>query len=226
MAKSHKREAVEQLEDVFGPADTKLDSELVPYLSDRAGIGTILQHPLVYSVPHFDRLNFFCNQMLAKKKEKLAKARKTKSWTTFVYLHERPWRINAFMEIETRLTDKQYWTILARLWTDSENIHQNQQFWLDALSSKRPGSFMSADDRRAFAKLPETLTVYRGYVKNQNFDGVSYTLNQERAQWFAARFSTKAGAVRKRTVKKSDVFAYTNDRNEEEIIILPRGEGD
>ena len=58
-----------------------------------------------------------------------------------------------------------------------------------------------------------------GYIKNKNKSGYSYTLNKEKAKWFANRFGNN-GLVETRTINKSDVFAYTNQRGENEIIIL------
>jgi hypothetical protein len=78
---------------------------------------------------------------------------------------------------------------------------------------------MSAEDRKDFKKLPDTFKVYRGYIPGQNKGGYSYTLNKEKAKWFANRFD-RNGKVVERTVNKDDVFAYLNGRNEQEIIIL------
>jgi wyosine [tRNA(Phe)-imidazoG37] synthetase (radical SAM superfamily) len=45
--------------------------------------------------------------------------------------------------------------------------------------------------------------------------------NKEKAEWFAKRFNDN-GKVVSRPVRKSDIFAYTNSRGEEEIIFIGR----
>ena len=79
--------------------------------------------------------------------------------------------------------------------------------------------FMSKEDRKYFDSLPEQVVVYRGYLQGKNKTGFSYTLNKERAEWFANRFSGD-GKVYERTVRKDKIVAYTNRRDEQEVIIL------
>ena len=78
---------------------------------------------------------------------------------------------------------------------------------------------MNEEDRRFLKLLPKEIIIYRGYIKNKNKSGYSYTLNKEKAKWFANRFGNN-GLVETRTINKSDVFDYTNQRGENEIIIL------
>ena len=80
---------------------------------------------------------------------------------------------------------------------------------------------MYEDDLKVFRALPERFAVYRGYEKGKNFEGLSYTLDKDKAEWFSRRFCRAwKGRVRKRIVKKAGVFAYTDARNEKEVIIL------
>ena len=78
---------------------------------------------------------------------------------------------------------------------------------------------MSKKDLNFFNSLENEFIVYRGYTHWEN--GYSYTLDKERAVWFANRFGQN-GKVKEMLVRKEDVFAYTNSREENEIIILKR----
>lgn len=99
-------------------------------------------------------------------------------------------------------------------------IGANLERWTEVLESDRPNRryFMPVSDQRALKLLPQTVTAYRGCTK-ENENGLSYSLSEEKAKWFANRFN-KGGHVIKRVIRKSDIFAYLRGRNEDEIITL------
>jgi hypothetical protein len=115
------------------------------------------------------------------------------------------------------------------MWTDSENIFQNQIFWKVALLSPRPEReyIMREEDRAVFNALPERFTVYRG-CNHLNEGGFSWTLKREVAEWFVG-YNAKFDLVKsklvearviERVVKKSDCIAYFGERKEEEILTI------
>ena len=63
-------------------------------------------------------------------------------------------------------------------------------------------------------------TVYRGIGTESRENGISWTLDKEKATWFARRFSE--GYVIQGTVEKKDILAFFNDRKEKEVISSPR----
>ena len=71
--------------------------------------------------------------------------------------------------------------------------------------------FANEEDKAGLDKLPDKIKVYRGY--NDCPYGFSWTLSKKIAEMFGSN-------IREREVEKKDVFAYLNDRTEEEIIIL------
>lgn len=198
-----------------------LHEDLANYLED-GKMFPMLRHPLIFCVPYFENMNAITNKQFAHKKEQAKKYLKEGNYTGYVWIHERPYRIGAFMEIQDKLSDKEYWETVNSIWTDSENIHQNKRTWKTLLKSSRKckQSFMSDEDLKFFNELPETITVYRGCVEGLNEKGYSYTTEREQAEWFANRFSNGEPKVIELTVKKKDVFAYTNSRSENEIIII------
>ena len=197
--------------------------ELVPYISELENGMQVLRHPLVYSIPHLPALNAQCNMSYKMKKKALDACLTEHNYSQYIWLHERPYRLQAFLEIEDELGCN-YWKLLSDVWVDSENIYQCVDDWCLALSVKKPNqyTFMNKAEYEAFCKLPEHLTIYRGYVKNPA--GLSWTLDKDKAQWFAKRFSSRfgEGRITSKQITKDKVFAYLSRRSEEEIIIKPK----
>lgn len=71
---------------------------------------------------------------------------------------------------------------------------------------------------RYMKNLPDTFVVYRGLQENAQEDGLSWTLSKNVAEWFASRFENH-GEIIKKMVHKTEVIAYFNDRDEEEIVL-------
>lgn len=184
-----------------------------------------IRHPLVYSMFHAPMLNKSCNERLRQKCEALAEAHEAGNWLGYVFLHERPYRLAALLAIADDMDDEAWWTMVACVWTDSENIRQCQDDWDSVLRSDRPGRerMMDDEDREALADMADEIGVYQGCTTDRD-DGWSWTIDQDRAEWFARRFALLEGStpfMRHGRVNKSDVLAYLTNRNEDEIIVAP-----
>jgi hypothetical protein len=181
----------------------------------------VLRHPLVYGVPYILQLNYMYNKQYEHKVEKKKESLEKGEWSTYIWIHERPYRFEAFLDIEHLIeTDKEWWEILSGIWIDSENIWQHLDEWVNLFISRGNSYyFMDENERKAFEELPDEITIYRGHqTKNKN--GLSWTLNEEKAHWFAKRFKA-SGKVERKTIRKTDVIAYLLGRNEQEIIYIP-----
>jgi len=144
----------------------------------------------------------------------------------YLVLIEKPYRMDAFIEIQDRLSDAQYWRNLEFVFSITEYVHENKAKWLELLKSKRRFRqlMMTRKDRKSFEKMPEILTIYRGYQhgKYHHKMGISWTLSKKKATWFAYRRSANGSPkVVVGTCKKTDVLCYTDDRKEQEVIIDP-----
>lgn len=205
----------------------ELDPELQEYLQDDVLLGQILTHPLVYSVPYVDVFNSHLNKLFKRKKEMIKAALEKNNYSDFIHLHERGWRLDAFLEIAEFLRGKEYWELLSNIWVDSENIGQNMSKWIKVLSAEKPykRNFMNSYERKELEKLPETLKVWRGYKPGINSlhpkNGLSWTLDLGIARWFAERYGTD-GKITSRTIIKKEIFALLLRRNEKEVILLNR----
>ena len=204
----------------------ELDDELSMYLERLPSGFLVLRHPLVFSVPHSPAKNALLNYELKTKKKRLSHALKEKDYETFLWTHERPYRCRAFDKIKSKFSDADYWKTLGEIWVDSENIWQDVDLWKKFLSSKRPdrNKIMSEEDLAVFDKLPSNITIYRGQLSGRT-PTFSWTLNEEKAEWFANRYFTKKRSdvnaeVLTKVINKVDVLAYFGGRGEQEIVIL------
>lgn len=213
--------ALERLQEILARRE-ELDPALALYVDNLSPLGyPCLRHPLVYAVPYFDVQNALYNEQYRTKRMALERAREKKDWTLFVFLHECPWRLQAFLEIATELTDSFYWDLLSSLWSDSENIWQNRRYWSMLLRSRRPEQeqFMVPSDREFFSALPEKFLVFRGHQK-KNRRGLSWTLSLATAQFFETRY-WQSGGILSTLVAKDDVIGFIGGRNEWEIVLRP-----
>jgi len=70
---------------------------------------------------------------------------------------------------------------------------------------------------------PGPFTIFRGVAgkgRARRVRGLSWTGSQEKAQWFARRLYLPDPAVFQVTVGIEDVLAYSNEREEQEFIVL------
>ena len=81
---------------------------------------------------------------------------------------------------------------------------------------------MHEEERNAFTALPDRLTIYRGlHIKKSTLRGLLWTLDRQRAEWFANRRAKRRPYLVEAEVLKSDVRAHFLDRGEAEIVVLP-----
>ena len=206
---------------MFGEED--LDPELERYHYESENGWDVIKHPLVFSICHTPHQNKMVNQQLAYKKGAIRKALKEGEWHSYVFLHERPFRVDAFKRIAKRMSDEQYWDLLSECWIDSENIRENPTVWQGLLRSKRPGreNMMSYADRELLVRFPESIEVFQGHTDERD-DGWSWTIDRSKAEWFARRFADFEHAdpvLSFGVAHKKDVIAFLTNRGESEILI-------
>ena len=200
-----------------------LHPDLQPYLFSDDRFGPYLKHPLVFSIPHMEAINPLVNRQYIGKLAAVERATEDGDWELIVSLHERPFRVDAFIEVCGMMTDADYWSTLAWLWRDSENIREFPEAWHGLWASDRPGreQSMSEEEREALAAMPDEITVYQGHTSERD-DGWSWTTELRVAEWFANRFALLEGdtpMVSTGVVSKAEVIAYFTARSESEIVV-------
>jgi|TARA_R110000824_G_scaffold56130_1_gene153931 hypothetical protein len=207
------QKAVEAYKETFGfdTEPVELHPDLEASLVETELFGTMLKHPLVFDAFYVKGMyDKRLNEMLRSRQEAVNKAFVEKEWPSYIFLHERPYRLDAFVDIEEHLGDAEYWEFLANVWTDTENAWQNLDVWRKLWNSfrTRPPLELPVDTR--------FVTIYRG-VRDLTHDGLSWTLNRDSAKWFGNRFGS--GYLLEATVLTSDILFYSNERNEEEVLL-------
>lgn len=208
------------LNDLLAMRDEPLIEALLPYVEETS-FGTSLRHPLVYQIPLI--LPGEANRMYEQKAEALSQAVADQNWSTVIFLHERPYRLQALLDHRDEIGDEDFAALAADVWIDSENVWQVLAEWQEILS-ERQGLFldgMNEEERVVLDALPDPVPVYRGCQAEINEDGLSWTVDYDKAVWFARRFSRDAEPiVIVGTIDKCDIAGYFNRRGEKEVIAL------
>lgn len=145
---------------------------------------------------------------------------------------ERPWRLKWVYDnrklIKRNAGVERFYEIVADVYSDTENACQ---FKNEAIKlfyyAKQPLFMMDSNEKEGFVQLPNELKIYRGVCLKEkdnkhDFLGCSWTLDYEKAKWFAERRGFKNDEyplVYSLTVSKQDVLSYFTRRNESEIVI-------
>ena len=202
---------------------TKLHPDLQAALDDRFGL--MVHHPLVITSLYrpFDRGQIEeINATYLRQKELVQQFKAEREFRGCLFLTKRPYRLDMFVDqLVPLLKDQQYWKLLSFVWVDTEGPHLNFSTWAHLFASERKFRPMLMDkaERAALAAMPDVLTIYRGGSTKK---GLSWTLTEEKARWFASRHRDGKSRVYKATVPKDKVYAYLNGRKEHEIVVNPK----
>jgi hypothetical protein len=202
----------------------QLIDELVPYqYAGPFGLG--VHHPLVIEIFFDPERAGLLNARYRHKVTQRDEALEKKNWETYIFLHERPYRVRALsraMRMGAVVSPK----LVRSSWTDSENIWQNKAQWQNIWRSMGdPRSVMDDNEQTVFKWMPEEVTVHRGIRHRTHWPrGMSWTRDKERAVWFAHRLASGRNVPTVLTAKvlKKHVLAYVNARGEEEVVVMPR----
>lgn len=227
MSSQASKDAFEQMADLMQKVEP-LCEELQPYLRHYGKFKGI-NHPLVQEIPLFDESRCaLVNRRLLHKQEQIAKAIDNRDWDRFIMLHERPYRFGAMQELmrNNQLSDTELARLVGDVWTDSENIWQHQDAWLAVWRTlKQPHLTMDDAERQAwqhFGRLKGPLVIYRGINQpNHNPNGMSWSLDRDKALWFAKRLSPRGPRLLRGQVMPDAVFAYFVGRGENEVVVDP-----
>jgi len=201
---------------------TKLHEDLFPYLDfDEKLMMETLKHPLVFAIPYAKELNEHYNKQYIFKRDRIKEDIQCNNWFRAMALYEKPYRVNFIDQYKEKIQDYIYWPLLKDAWLSCEYPYQTKHIWsrLFHVKSDYNRLFMNSEDRKIFANLPDKVKVHRGYKTKEYKEGFSYSLSYEVAAFFADRFGVR-GYVDTKVVDKKEIFAYTNERSEQEIIIL------
>jgi hypothetical protein len=108
--------------------------------------GLMVEAPFgVQCVPRRDQMNAWANERYRLKLVALDQVRASGDWYTYIWLHERPHRVEALQDIAFNLRGREYWEMVSHVWSDSENIWQHRRAWRQVWLSKEPERLATAD---------------------------------------------------------------------------------
>lgn len=117
--------------------------------------------------------------------------------------------------------------VLAYMWIHTEEPRNDPNLskskLLSMFKSAEPTALMNDAEFRDFQNLPDTVTVYRGVTSynSKNVLALSWTLDRDKAEWFAHRFG-EDGTVYEAQIDKEHIYALFNGRDESEVIVDPK----
>ena len=147
---------------------------------------------------------------------------KAKSFEEMLMLVNIPYQLLFFKVNKSYLSKDEYNNCLRDIWCITEFPNADKNVSVD----ESLNMFKNADKKLIMSKtellklksLPEEVTIYRGTHKKNNSKALSWTDDYQSALWFAKRFDNN-GYVLQATIKKDDIVAFFNNRNENELIV-------
>lgn len=214
--------------DLKAQMTAELHPDLVPYLLT-GPIGQMIKHPLINEICVIPGMHGHTNRLYEQRKQACATAWKLRDWPRFVFKHERPWRAEALEQCihlgRLPLDSRTSWQLIKHVWTDSENVDENDDFWAGIWEHANAPMSMNKRERKAFEALPDPVPVWHGLERDDADElGFSWTTSEKVGIWFARRFGTmksRKSYLASGFVPKAMVRAYILDRSEFEIIAFP-----
>lgn len=150
-----------------------------------------------------------------------------RNWIEALVVVERPYRPEYLLRLIEQHGAERLLPAAGHFWQDTESAFADGDTWAsiwDQVLFTRRGQprktryrVMSRGERATFSRLPDTLTIYRGYRGDGGHFGMSWTIDRGKAEWFARRFGDGEPFVATAIISKADVLAYFT--RESEILV-------
>lgn len=188
----------------------------------------IVHHPFFNTEFFYIKENNEDKLVNIKDEENLIKARKKLENTiekvndvsTFWMLINKPYLPCFFKYTNEYMNEKDFSVFLSTIWTYVEfpnrdkNISKKDFVKLFKKANKK--YLMDKNERKKYDNFSEEIVIYRG-TTNDDYKALSWTLDENIAKFFANRWGE--GQIYEAKIKKQDVLAYFDSRNEKEIVV-------
>jgi len=138
-------------------------------------------------------------------------------------LINKPYQMLYFSLINEYLDNETYANLLKECYTDTEfpnkDINVSVERLKELFNSADKDLIMDKDEKNIYDKLENEITIYRGFYSDKYYNALSWTLDFEKAKFFATRFKNTNGCIYQANIKKDDIYAYFDCRNEKELIV-------
>lgn len=151
--------------------------------------------------------------------------KRTDSPMRFFMMLRKPYRFTFLNHVQSYLSDDDLGKCLRSVWSNNEHTNSGSVFTkkeLVSLFSRSTKNFlMDNEELSVFQELPDRITIYRGTssMNSKDLKVFSWTLSQERAEWYAGRFDDEVQNVFQAELPKDGAFAYFSV--DKEIIANP-----
>lgn len=139
-----------------------------------------------------------------------------------ILLLNKPYRLFFLSLIQEELDEETFANLLKKCYTETEFPNHDANVSVEELRDMfekcNKDFLMENDEKATLESLADEITIYRGFYSNKYYNALSWTFEKKTACFFAKRFSEK-GSIYQATIKKEDIYAYFNCRNEQEIIV-------
>ena len=142
-----------------------------------------------------------------------------------VILVNKPYRLYWFKIVRRFLSDKDYAEMLKEVWTGSENPNDDINVSLTEViqyfKKANKEYLMDEKEYKIYSALPDQIQVYRGVSTGRNPNGLSYTIDKDKAIWFQNRYADKdhPGFLIEKIIPKNKALAFFGNRGEMEIVV-------
>lgn len=147
---------------------------------------------------------------------------KVKSAGQFFMIINKPYSGIFFKLTKDFMNEEDYTMMLRTLWTLMEypNADKNvsKDEWISYWKKVNLELIYDEEDKKVIDGLPDEFYVYRGLMPRAKKNALSWTIDKDKAIWFAKRFEPH-GKVYRAKAKKKDILVYLSDRMESEIVI-------
>ncbi len=202
-------------------------------------IGPMIKHQYINSTYHSkpykkDKENGKWNEELRLKKKYYEDYLSENDFESISWLIERPWRISWLYANKEIVIEKvgipMYYEILGDVFNDTETAHKHKDEIIELFNyGGNPLLMMNEEELKQFNELPDVLKIWRGVESGEDvFEirllGCSWTLDFEKALWFAKRGRGPLNEepyplIFELEIKKEEVLSFITRRNESEIIL-------
>lgn len=144
------------------------------------------------------------------------------SFEDILMMVNKPYKLLFFKVNNNYISKESYNNCLKEIWCQTEfpnadvNVSTDESLSMFKNCDKK--LIMTKAEMLKLKSLPDEVTIYRGTHKKNNFKALSWTDDYQSALWFAKRFDDN-GYVLQANIKKEDIVAFFNNRNEKEMII-------
>lgn len=144
-----------------------------------------------------------------------------KDYMTFSYLLTKPYRLFFYKETKRYASEEDAGAFLTNVWRAVENpnaeVNETMFQKLKMFKEISQEYLMDEEELKKFYELPEIVTVFRGLQgPRTKIKALSWTLDKDKAEWFANRWK-KGNGVYQATINKKYIIACFE--YESEVIV-------